>query len=1428
MAFDFTYTVGFLANMQGIKESVKVLARDFQAAPLKIGAEIKGIRTGEAQKAYDEIAKTGVEITKVTVQMEKLRGVGGRSLKEITGLVIQTKDRFGNLHQQLIGVSNSVQGIKQIEKGLIALNNKAGEWQTRSETMNNKEKVAIQSVTTKLQAQIMTYNNLSLADKRGAKGTQQYTEILKTAQALDKVTDSTKRSATGLQSWASNLQRAFVQTVTYAGSLGVVRAAQQLLNQAIQYTIQLNTEMIKIQVLQAEGAQSDAEIRSLALSYNELAKQMGSTTLEVAKGSVEWLRQGKTIAETTELLKSSTMLSKLGDLSAAEATEYLTSTLNSYKMEAKDAISVVNKLVAVDNQSATSTRELATALKYTAASAAQAGVTLEQLVSYIGVISSVTRLNAESIGQAMKTMFTRMQDIKAGQIDEDGLGLNNVESALARVDVKLRDSTTSFRDMGGVLEELAGKWDTLNEVEQANISKAIAGVRQTNMFAVLMQNMGEAIKLQAIQTDSAGLAMDRYNIYLRSVEASQNKLKASLEGLFMTASGFDKIIISINNLASGFLNLVSAVGGLPTILIFATSALIAFNAAQIATFITGIPAMVAGFGATIAGLLGVTQAAQSGTVALLELGGAQAVAMATNPAGWVILVAGALLTLGYALNKFADPIATLDRLNKKMQETQSKVIELGNRVNNVKELAEEFDKLKVIENKTAEETESFTNVQNALKKLMPELVVTFDAYGNSILSTSENMSTLTEKTKEQITVQQKQLTATANEAAAQRARSLNTLYKDTNSQERMGMGRAGATVEKSESERLKAIETYRAELERELGSFAIMGKEAQDAYIEALTSPVVQGVFEDYQRELLQQMKAAEVDVWTATRTKGDNKDLAVASKISVDDNAVIEGAEKIKAGLKDLNDIKQKVASGETFSTTDLLKIETMGLKLDIVNGKLVITDTSSKEYTETLIKNALGYAKLTVEQQSYVDSIIALSTIEEAASEKTTDLTDRLNLVGEALQEQTDNGDISTETALKLASAHEELIPLLEETADGHWKVKEGAQAALQQEMTLTMQGYALQFQEEKLDRAARMAAAGNYVLAISLIQTSKASETAKTSMISLINAYASMGVAAKVSGGGGGSGQSAADKELERIKKVKEAEKDALKAQLDAFKKIIDARKAILKAMKEESDYQDSLKHKQKEVSDIQNELLTLSLDNSEEATAKRLSLEEDLAEKQETLAEFQADRAYDLQIEALDKQYELFKEFIDAQIALIDAFIKRLEDAAKALSNIGGGVPSVTSVPSVPNPPREKTTIQKFRDADAESWSSYLSYVSKNSAGAAKPAEKYHEGVEKGFVGSRASLKSNEKFAKLLDGELVVTPKQMDKFMKNTLPTVTKTNGGNNITVEMPITVAGNLDKSVMPDLERLTNKVIEKLNDTLSQRGYVRSANQFST
>jgi TP901 family phage tail tape measure protein len=274
-----------------------------------------------------------------------------------------------------------------------------------------------------------------------------------------------------------NTQKVFqwmVATTLIYGSLREI-------GKAVQYIEDLNKSMTDIQIV--TGA-SGTQIANLAIQYNALAKEIGANTLEVAKGSLEWARQGKTVEETTVLLKDSMMMSKLANLDAAQSTEYMTSIMNGFKLSVDDMLPSLDKLLALDNSMATSTGELASAMQYSAAVANQAGVSYDELAAYIGTVSSVTRLSSETIGQSFKTMFTRMEQIKIGKLfEDDTTTINQVAVSLHAVGIEIMKDANTFRPMGEVLNDLAGKWDTLNQKQQNAIAGTISGKRYATTYS---------------------------------------------------------------------------------------------------------------------------------------------------------------------------------------------------------------------------------------------------------------------------------------------------------------------------------------------------------------------------------------------------------------------------------------------------------------------------------------------------------------------------------------------------------------------------------------------------------------------------------------------------------------------------------------------------------------------------------------------------------------------------------------------------------------------------------------------------------------------------------------------------------------------------------------------------------------------------------
>ena len=290
---------------------------------------------------------------------------------------------------------------------------------------------------------------------------------------------------------------------------------------------------IKTNLAMATNADSDY-IDNLMNDYNSLAQELGSLTSSVAESADSWLRQGRSMADTNSLIKDSLVLSKDAELSSSDASEILTATLNGFQLAADQASRINDILTSIDLESASGADSIGTALMKVASQANNAGVSLEKTSAIIATIKDVTQDSDESIGTAMKSILSRMNQIRAGKfVDaETGESLNDTEKVLKKIGVSMRDNTGMFRDSEGVLDDIAKKWKTLDSNSQKAVATATAGTYQYNKFIAAMDNWDKVEKLTNVAYNSEGTAQKKFqDNYLNSLEAKTNQLKSSLEGL---------------------------------------------------------------------------------------------------------------------------------------------------------------------------------------------------------------------------------------------------------------------------------------------------------------------------------------------------------------------------------------------------------------------------------------------------------------------------------------------------------------------------------------------------------------------------------------------------------------------------------------------------------------------------------------------------------------------------------------------------------------------------------------------------------------------------------------------------------------------------------------------------------------------------------
>lgn len=105
---------------------------------------------------------------------------------------------------------------------------------------------------------------------------------------------------------------------------GLIRALNRVIQSVQKVTAEAKELDKALTNLRIVTGDTKTETRNLLTDYSKLAQSLGSTTKEVANSAVGWLRQGYSLAESMDLVKSSMYLSTLGMMDSATATKSLT------------------------------------------------------------------------------------------------------------------------------------------------------------------------------------------------------------------------------------------------------------------------------------------------------------------------------------------------------------------------------------------------------------------------------------------------------------------------------------------------------------------------------------------------------------------------------------------------------------------------------------------------------------------------------------------------------------------------------------------------------------------------------------------------------------------------------------------------------------------------------------------------------------------------------------------------------------------------------------------------------------------------------------------------------------------------------------------------------------------------------------------------
>lgn len=129
---------------------------------------------------------------------------------------------------------------------------------------------------------------------------------------------------------------------------------------------------------------------------------------------------------------------------------------------------------------------------------------------------------------SLKTIITRTTKAsKVLGIDEGEI--SDAEEALKGVGVAVRESDGEFREFRDTMSDLAKVWDNLSDVEQSNVSFALAGTRQTNIIKSLLRNWQDYEELTEKVSNSSGVTLENQEKYADSLSGKLEHLSTTAQ-----------------------------------------------------------------------------------------------------------------------------------------------------------------------------------------------------------------------------------------------------------------------------------------------------------------------------------------------------------------------------------------------------------------------------------------------------------------------------------------------------------------------------------------------------------------------------------------------------------------------------------------------------------------------------------------------------------------------------------------------------------------------------------------------------------------------------------------------------------------------------------------------------------------------------------
>ena len=751
---------------------------------------------GEASSAIDQLGKAS------KTSIEAVKQLGRTLSLELDEAKRDQKDMIRNF--ELISASTKDPKLKNIQSGIFgALNGgsvdtgalkryfgelKQGEVNTISVTeKTNQFGQAVNEVRIKMAGTGKTVEGYTFQINKSQTATQ--TAVKETGKAIE---DNENKSLGFMQQMGIAMKRIPGYILSMQGVYAVVNGFKGVSNEIME----INKQMIEIQRVAGAGINTD----NLLTGALAQSKELGNNVHDILDALGEYSRtfDGLSEQQLLTVTKTAVIMSNVSDLKLDESVSSLVGTMNAFNISAGESLHIVDALNEIDNNYSISTKQLAESLSKAGATAQTFGVSMEEVAGQTTAIGAVTQESGSIIGNALKTIYSRITTMKPATDALDGVGVSIR---------KMGENGMEMKPVNDILGDLAGKWSSLSAEQQQNIGVTIAGRNQLSRFLALMTNWQMGLDATNAGLNSSNSAMKEQGVYMQSFEAKVNALKTRFtelslaigkaflsDGMMMgiellsklgdTAVGLvnkfgflPTLGVSIGLLVGRFTGLGKSIAGTVQIISGSSNKLSAFGNILSSTLMTPLDKLkgnkaITTFGAEMAKSFAVAKAAAVGyegtTKGLITLQGlfsaslvltkgtltalkASFIAFMGTTAGVTLGITALLAVVGFLAEKFIKAKNEEKELMKRYDDNNKKSIEQFNKYGNSFDEAidkyKKLDDLKKNRKLSDKEQEEYNNSIKELSTIMPNAVAYVDANGTAHMKSAKEIDKEAESIK---------------------------------------------------------------------------------------------------------------------------------------------------------------------------------------------------------------------------------------------------------------------------------------------------------------------------------------------------------------------------------------------------------------------------------------------------------------------------------------------------------------------------------------------------------------------------------------------------------------------------------------------------------------------------------------------------------